>query len=96
MPTLFPLANLGTFFGLPGIVILVLGLLIFGRRLPEMGKNIGRTIVEFKKGLTGISDEVKAAEAEEEEPAKSTKTLPAKRTVAATPARKRLPETEEV
>jgi sec-independent protein translocase protein TatA len=28
-----------------------LGLLIFGKRLPEVGRNIGKGIVEFKKGL---------------------------------------------
>ena len=27
--------------------------LIFGKRLPEVGKNLGKTIVEFKKGLNG-------------------------------------------
>ncbi|MCA9297190.1 MAG: twin-arginine translocase TatA/TatE family subunit, partial [Phycisphaerales bacterium] len=44
-------------FGLPGggewIVILVLGLLIFGRRLPEIGRSAGKAIVEFKKGVKG-------------------------------------------
>jgi len=43
------------------IVIVVLGLLIFGKRLPEVGKSLGRGIVEFKKGLTGIEEEVKNA-----------------------------------
>lgn len=48
--------------GLPGtwemIVILLVGLLIFGRRLPEVGRSLGRSIVEFKKGIKGIEDEI--------------------------------------
>ncbi len=36
----------------------VLGVLIFGRRLPEVGRSLGKSIVEFKKGLSGIEDEV--------------------------------------
>ena len=31
---------------------------IFGRRLPEVGRSIGRSIVEFKRGIKGISDDV--------------------------------------
>lgn len=49
-------------FGLPGgwewLIILVIGLLIFGRRLPEVGRSLGRSIVEFKKGIKGVEDEV--------------------------------------
>ncbi len=33
------------------------GLLIFGRRLPEVGRSIGKTIVEFKRGMREIEDE---------------------------------------
>ena len=48
--------------GLPGgwewIVLLVLGLLIFGRRLPDVGRSLGRGIVEFKKGIKGIEEEI--------------------------------------
>ena len=40
------------------LVLLGIGVLIFGRRLPEVGRNIGRGIVEFKKGLRGIEDDV--------------------------------------
>ncbi|MDP7028975.1 MAG: twin-arginine translocase TatA/TatE family subunit [Phycisphaerales bacterium] len=51
-------------FGMPGgwewIVILVIGLLIFGRRLPEVGKSIGKSIVEFKRGVKGIHEEIEA------------------------------------
>ncbi len=40
--------------------ILVLGfvaVLLFGSRLPEVGRSLGRGIIEFKKGLQGITDE---------------------------------------
>lgn len=49
-------------FGMPGttewIIILAIGLLIFGRRLPEVGRSLGKGIVEFKKGIKGIEDEI--------------------------------------
>src|SRR5687768_9027083 len=44
--------------GAEWIVIAALGLLIFGKRLPEVGKSLGKGIVEFKKGLKGVQDEV--------------------------------------
>jgi sec-independent protein translocase protein TatA len=40
------------------MVILVIGLLLFGKRLPEVGRSLGKGIVEFKKGLRGVEDEV--------------------------------------
>ena len=53
-------------FGLPGyqemVIILVVGLLIFGRRLPEVGKSIGRTFIEFRKGLQSLKDQFREDE----------------------------------
>lgn len=42
------------------LILLVLGLLIFGRRLPEVGRSLGKGIVEFRRGLNGIEEEIRA------------------------------------
>ncbi|MFI4859050.1 MAG: twin-arginine translocase TatA/TatE family subunit [Phycisphaerales bacterium JB063] len=58
-PTL--LAFIGP-IGWPEMLIIgLIGVLIFGKRLPEVGKSIGKGIVEFKKGLAGVDDEVSDA-----------------------------------
>jgi sec-independent protein translocase protein TatA len=55
MTPLFGLFNLGP----PEIIIiLVVGILLFGRRLPEVGRYLGRGIVEFKKGIKGVEDDI--------------------------------------
>ena len=43
------------------IMLLLLGVLLFGRKLPEMGKYLGKGIVEFKKGMRGMEDEIDSA-----------------------------------
>jgi len=65
-------SQLGAFFGLPGgsewIVIAIVGLLVFGRRLPEVGRNIGRSLAQFRRGLSDIQNEVTHAGADEPPP----------------------------
>lgn len=51
------------------IIILAIGLLIFGRRLPEVGRSLGKGIVEFKKGVKGIEEEINSASDEPAKPA---------------------------
>ncbi|MCW5758117.1 MAG: twin-arginine translocase TatA/TatE family subunit [Phycisphaeraceae bacterium] len=38
--------------------ILVIAVLLFGRRLPDVGRNVGKAIIEFKRGVKGITDEI--------------------------------------
>jgi sec-independent protein translocase protein TatA len=40
------------------IVLAIIGVLLFGRKLPEVGRYLGKGIVEFKKGVKGLEDEV--------------------------------------
>ena len=44
--------------GIEWIIILIVALLIFGRRLPDVMRSMGKGIVEFKKGIKGIENEV--------------------------------------
>jgi len=52
-------------FGMPGplemIIIAGFGLLLFGKRLPDVGKGLARSIVEFKKGLKDVTDDIDVA-----------------------------------
>ena len=43
-------------------IVLVIALIVFGpKRLPELGKSVGRGIREFKGSLSGESDDDEAA-----------------------------------
>ena len=39
-------------------VILVVAVLIFGRRLPDIARSVGKSITEFKKGIHEAKDEI--------------------------------------
>lgn len=50
------------FISMPGgpewIVIMVVALLLFGKRLPEVARSMGKSITEFKKGLNEAQSEI--------------------------------------
>lgn len=48
-------------------------LLIFGNRLPSVMRSLGKSVTEFKKGVSGIEDEIEQA-SRLPEPNKSTTT----------------------
>jgi len=49
-------------FGLPGgtewIIIGLVALLLFGRRLPEVARSLGKSIVEFKRGIRDVKEDI--------------------------------------
>ena len=48
--------------GLPELIIVgIIALLLFGKRLPDVARSLGKGIVEFKKGIQGIEEEVERA-----------------------------------
>lgn len=47
------------------LIILVIVLLLFGKRIPSVMRSLGSSIVEFKKGVGGIEDESKKDEEKE-------------------------------
>ena len=57
--------KLVAFIGMPGplelIIVGVALLLLFGNRLPSVMRSLGQGIVEFKKGVKGIEDDVESA-----------------------------------
>ena len=44
------------------ILLLIVGVLLFGRKLPEVGRYLGKGIVEFKKGIRGLEDDVEGGD----------------------------------
>jgi sec-independent protein translocase protein TatA len=58
MPTFAFLPN----FGGPEIIIVgFVALLIFGNRLPGVMRSLGKSVTEFKKGVSGIEEELDQA-----------------------------------
>ncbi|MBL0920800.1 MAG: twin-arginine translocase TatA/TatE family subunit [Phycisphaerales bacterium] len=40
------------------LIIFAIMLLLFGKRLPEVGRSLGKGITEFRKGVKSVYDEV--------------------------------------
>jgi sec-independent protein translocase protein TatA len=76
----------GIFSGPHLLILLIIGLLVFGKRLPEVGRSLGKGIVEFKKGLKGLEDDFDAnASAPQETRVKVEPPRPPQRIAAAAP-----------
>jgi sec-independent protein translocase protein TatA len=48
--------------GMPELMIVAfVSLLIFGNRLPSVMRSLGKSVTEFKKGISGIEEEIDQA-----------------------------------
>ncbi len=52
------------------VIVAAIVLLLFGSRLPSVMRSLGQGVVEFKKGLQGVEDDVKSAGSEADRAAK--------------------------
>ncbi len=55
---IWPLNTIG---GPEWIIIGIAAVLLFGRKLPDLGRSLGRTLIEFKRGLHGMKEEIEKA-----------------------------------
>ena len=63
MTMTIPLANLGSFMGVDGMIIFMVVLLLFGaKKLPELARGLGQSLNEFKKAREDIEGEFKAGQ----------------------------------
>ncbi len=51
LPLIFP-------SGQEWLIILIVGVLLFGRRLPEVGKQVGRLIIQLRQGMQKLREEI--------------------------------------
>jgi len=40
------------------LIIAIIGVILFGKRLPDVGRYLGKSITEFKKGMKGLEDDL--------------------------------------
>jgi len=57
-PLCQPLLAFGGFSPFHWLLVGVVALLLFGNRLPEVARSLGRSFKEFKRGLHDVTDEM--------------------------------------
>jgi sec-independent protein translocase protein TatA len=58
---MLPFAFLPNLGGVEMMLIAFVALLIFGNRLPSVMRSLGKSVTEFKKGVSGIEDDIEQA-----------------------------------
>jgi sec-independent protein translocase protein TatA len=43
------------------VIFLIIAVILFGNRLPSVARSMGKSIVEFKKGMSDLEKEVKTS-----------------------------------
>ncbi len=67
-----PFAFLPNLGGPELMIVAFVALLIFGNRLPSVMRSLGKSVTEFKKGVSGVEDDIDAAVTADKKPAPPT------------------------
>ncbi len=54
------------------VVVGVIGVLLFGHRLPKIARSVGSSLIEFKRGIREVEQDIAEIEAETSKMAKET------------------------
>lgn len=65
---MIPFAFFGTFGPWEMAIVGMVCLLIFGNRLPSVMRSLGQSVTEFKKGVSGVQDEIEQAVTADQKP----------------------------
>lgn len=71
-----PLAFISTPGPMEMLILGAIAVLLFGKRLPEVGRSLGKSLVEFKRGISGIEEEFRSATTSTYTPATTTDSQP--------------------
>jgi len=58
---MMPFAFFQNIGGMELLIVAFVALLVFGNRLPSVMRSLGKSVTEFKKGLSGIEDDIDQA-----------------------------------
>ncbi len=73
---MLPFAFLPSLGGPEILIVGFVALLIFGNRLPSVMRSLGKSVTEFKKGVSGMEEELAQAGKVEQKPATATTATP--------------------
>lgn len=54
---MYPIAFIGSLGPVEMMIVGMIALLLFGKKLPEVARGLGKSLTEFKKGMSGIEEE---------------------------------------
>ncbi len=60
-PAILPFIDIGAW---EWVIIAVVAVLLFGNRLPDLGRTLGKGLVSFRKGVSEMKDEISKAASE--------------------------------
>ncbi len=61
------------------VILFIVALLLFGKRLPEVARTVGKGVADFKKGLGGLDDHMRTSLHSPYTPAPTTSSAPQSR-----------------